>query len=126
MSFICWLPLTLTGTLLLLELDREVNYDFLMSDKRKDGDSSLTLHKSCFACYFGIMRHFFAKIFNGVKKPFQFVLFCNRLYVQILPKGPRFTFCDTMRLTRILNKIRRSFELLFSSFGYCRKEYLTL
>ena len=55
------------------------------------------------------------------------VIYCKRMDVQKLPKGP-FTFFGTMRFTGDHKKFRKKvpdFFPIFSSCGYCRREYLT-
>ena len=119
-DFISWLPLTLTATLLLLALGIEVNSDFLRSAKLKDVGSSLAVDEKFFACYFGFMG-LFPHIFEMSPKgpPFIFFLFCNRMDARKIPKGP------LSHISALYDLPETSKNRFFSSFGYCRREFLT-
>ena len=50
----------------------------------------------------------------------QFLIFCNRMDVQKIPKPPPFTFFVTMRLTGNFKKIRKKIRIFFSYFSFLR------
>ena len=51
----------------------------------------------------------------------QFLIFCNRMDVQKIPKRPPFTFFGTMRLTGNFKKIpKKNSEFFFSIFSFLR------
>ena len=59
--------------------------------------SSLALDQKFLCMLFRLCETFFANVSKGY--PFNFFIFCNRIDVQKVPKGPPFTFFGTMRLT---------------------------
>ena len=61
--------------------------------------------------FFDTMRLIFSEIF--LLLPHQFLIFCNRMDVQKIPKGPPFTFFGTVRLT---GDLKKNFEKIFGKF----------
>ena len=97
-----------------------------MSAKQKDVGSSLTLDQFFYACNIGFVRLFSANFLMSPKgPPFNFLIFCNRMVVQKIPKRPPFTFSSTMRLTGDFKKISikisgKKFSNFFHYFGIVR------
>ena len=65
--------------------------------------------------FFGTVRLIFFRIFYYCS-PHQFLIICNRMDVQKIPKDPPFTFFGTMRLTGNFKKTRKKSGNFFSQF----------
>ena len=79
---------------------------------------------------FGLVRLFFAKFSNFSKGPPSFFSYFFKEWMFKNSQMSLFTFVGTMRLTEDQNKFYKnrknfSFFSIFSSRGFCRREYLT-
>ena len=103
-----------------------------MTAKQKDVGSSRTNDQNFFAQVFFRLGDFFEKLLKISKgPPLHFFLFCKRMHVQKLPKAPLLALGNIpetknkfRKKIRIKNfKKNRIFFSIFSSRGYCRREY---
>ena len=95
-----------TKLLLLLALGIEVNWDFLRFVKQKDVGSGLALHQNFFVHVISALRAFFQNFLEVSKgSSLHFVLFCNRIDVQKIPKGlPSYIFRHYATYRRLQKK----------------------
>ena len=75
-------------------------------------------HYETFLLFSALWDWFFPNFFYCSSH--QFLIFCNRMDVQKIPKRPPFTFFGTMRLTGNFRKIPKKFGIFFSIFSFLR------
>ena len=129
-SFISWLALTLTATLLPLAFGIEVMRLFWGLPSRRTWVRVPPLTKIFLCRLFWLCETFFASFLNAKGSTLHFFLFCKRMDVEKLPKGPLLHFlalCDLPETKTIRKKSFKKWIFFnFFSRGYCRREYLTL